>query len=302
MGVDLNAPMLSVARSLDPVPGACIRWRSGDAEDLPFLDVSFDAVLCHQGFQFFPDRAKAALEIARVLRPRGRLALSVWCGPDRNPLADALIAVLESTARPAFSRAIRWPFSVQNRREITAPIALAGLRVLMAETSRLLAYAVNAAEFLNGLLRAMPFGSELHGPAMEAVVRDTIAALGAYVRRGDCECRGKLRRSSPCGRARVFIKTGGAPNPSKDTATRALPLAVESGMSLFHPVHSRPFGLGGIAPPCRLTLPQLPGARWSSGRITRIRGRNRPLLDPDKGSPGNPGSESGVRTASSSSR
>src|SRR5712692_2755732 len=55
VGVDLNAPMLSVARSLEPVPGARISWRCGDAEDLPFLDLSFDAVLCHQGFQFFPD-------------------------------------------------------------------------------------------------------------------------------------------------------------------------------------------------------------------------------------------------------
>ena len=108
VGVDLNAPMLSVARSLDPVPGARVRWRRGDSEDLPFLDVSFDAVLCHQGFQFLPDRVKAAVEIARVLRPGGRLALSVWCGPDRNPLAAALIAVLESGGRPALSRAMRW--------------------------------------------------------------------------------------------------------------------------------------------------------------------------------------------------
>jgi SAM-dependent methyltransferase len=185
VGFDLNAPMLSVARSLDPVPGARIRWRWGNAEDLPFLDLSFDAVLCHQGFQFFPDRAKAALEIARVLRPGGRLALSVWCGPDRNPLAHALIAALESGGRPAFSRAMRWPFSVQNRCEIIAPIALAGFRVLMAEMSRLQVYAVNATAFVHGLLRAMPFGSEIRGPDMEALVRDTISSLGAYVRHGE---------------------------------------------------------------------------------------------------------------------
>ncbi len=177
--------MLSVARSLKPVPGARIRWRWGDAEDLPFLDLSFDAVLCQQGFQFFPDRVKAALEIARVLRPGGRLALSVWCGPDRNPLAAALIAVLESRGRPAFSRAMRWPFSVQNRREITAPIARAGFRVLTAEISTLRVYAVNATVFVHGLLRAMPFAGEILGPDMEALARDTISALTAYVRRGE---------------------------------------------------------------------------------------------------------------------
>lgn len=185
VGVDLNAPMLSVARSLDPVPGAHIRWRRGDAEDLPLLDVSVDAVLCHQGFQFFPDRVKAALEIARVLRPGGRLALNVWCGPDRNPLDAKLIAVLESGGRSAFSQAMRWPFSVQNRHEVIAPIVLGGFRVVTAETSRLRIYAANATAFVHGLLRAMPFGSEIRGPDMEALVRDTISGLGAYVRCGE---------------------------------------------------------------------------------------------------------------------
>ena len=184
VGVDLNAAMLSVARSLEPVPGARIRWRRGDAEDLPFPDLSFDAVLCQQGFQFFPDRVKAALEIARVLRPGGRLAVSVWCGPDWNPLAAALISVLQDS-RPEFSQAMRWPFSVQNRREITAPIARAGFRILTAKMSHLRVYAVNATAFVHGLLRAMPFAGEILGPDMEALVRDTISALRAYVRQGE---------------------------------------------------------------------------------------------------------------------
>jgi SAM-dependent methyltransferase len=59
VGLDLNAAMLEVARSLEPVAGARIRWRRGDAEELPFSDVAFDAVLCHQGFQFFRDRLNA---------------------------------------------------------------------------------------------------------------------------------------------------------------------------------------------------------------------------------------------------
>jgi len=185
VGLDLNAPMLEVARSLKPVAGARMRWRRGDVEDLPFSDLGFDAVLCHQGFQFFPDRLNAALEIARVLRPHGRLALSVWCGPDRNPLAAALIAVLRNSGREAFSRAMRWPFSVQNRREITVPITRAGFRVLTAEMSCLRICAVEATAFIRGLLRAMPFAGEIAGPETEALARDTTSALRAYVRHGE---------------------------------------------------------------------------------------------------------------------
>jgi ubiquinone/menaquinone biosynthesis C-methylase UbiE len=185
VGIDLNLAMLSVARSLKPVPGARIRWRWGDAEDLPFLGLPFDAVLCHQGFQFFPDRVKAALEIARVLRPGGLLALSVWSGPDRNPLAAALIDVLQNRRHPAFSRAMRWPFSVQSRREIAAPITRAGFRVLTSELSRLRVCAVNATAFIHGFLRAMPFAGEIHAPEMEALVRDTVSGLRGYVDQGE---------------------------------------------------------------------------------------------------------------------
>jgi hypothetical protein len=128
---------------------------------------------------------KAALEIVRVLRPGGRLALSVWRGPERNPLAAALIGVLQNCGHPAFSRAMRHPFAVENRREITAPIARAGLRLLTADTSRLRVYALNSTAFVDGFLRAMPFAGEIPEPDMQALVRETISALKPYVRQGE---------------------------------------------------------------------------------------------------------------------
>jgi SAM-dependent methyltransferase len=185
LGIDINVAMLSVARSLKPVTGARIRWLRGDAEHLPGLSPPFDAVLCHQGFQFFPDPAKAAVEIAKVLRPGGLLALSVWRGPDRNPLAAALIGVLQSGGHPALSEALRRPFSIRNRREITDPIARAGFHVLKSQLSRLRIYAVNATVFIRGFLRAMPSGDEIGKPDIEALVRDTISALRDHVHQGE---------------------------------------------------------------------------------------------------------------------
>lgn len=79
-GVDLNAEMLGVARSLPPAEGAPIEWIEGSALELPLPDAGFDAVLCQQGLQFFPDKARALREMRRVVRHGGRLALSVWGG------------------------------------------------------------------------------------------------------------------------------------------------------------------------------------------------------------------------------
>ncbi|HTE96865.1 MAG TPA: methyltransferase domain-containing protein [Bradyrhizobium sp.] len=78
VGLDLNPGMIAVAETLSPPSGARIEWLTRSALDLGFGDASFDAVLCQQGLQFFPDKLIALREMRRALRPGGRLALSVW--------------------------------------------------------------------------------------------------------------------------------------------------------------------------------------------------------------------------------
>ena len=91
-GLDLNAGMLAVARSMSPPPGATITWVEGSAVAMDLPDASFDVILCQQGFQFFPDQPAALREMRRVLVPSGRLLLSVWksAGPYNIAVADAL--------------------------------------------------------------------------------------------------------------------------------------------------------------------------------------------------------------------
>lgn len=63
---------------------------------LPFLDGSFDVVL--SGLTYVQEWNAAVKELARVLRPRGRVALSMW-GPDYHELT-LLSDALESIGRP----------------------------------------------------------------------------------------------------------------------------------------------------------------------------------------------------------
>ncbi len=56
----------------------------GDAERLPFPNDSFDAVVCECAFCTFPDKPRAAAELARVLRPGGRVGINdVTVEPDQ---------------------------------------------------------------------------------------------------------------------------------------------------------------------------------------------------------------------------
>ena len=53
-----------------------LRFEQADAEQLPFADGSFDAVMCECAFCTFPDKAQAGREFARVLRPGGLVGIS----------------------------------------------------------------------------------------------------------------------------------------------------------------------------------------------------------------------------------
>lgn len=66
-----------------------------DVCELPFPDNYFDAISCRMGFMFFPDMQLAANEMIRVLKPGGRLATSVWDGPEKNFWITATASVIK---------------------------------------------------------------------------------------------------------------------------------------------------------------------------------------------------------------
>ena len=92
---DLSPGMLDVARpSVEPA-GAVFALVDYN-EPLPFLDGSFDLVL--SGLTYVQDELAALKEVARVLRPGGRLALAMW-GPRYHELG-LLSDAVESIGRP----------------------------------------------------------------------------------------------------------------------------------------------------------------------------------------------------------
>lgn len=77
-GLDLTPELLDVARRRAAAAGVAVDWQEGDAEDLPFADGSVDVVLSTFGCMFAPRGEVVADELARVLRPGGRLGLCTW--------------------------------------------------------------------------------------------------------------------------------------------------------------------------------------------------------------------------------
>lgn len=77
-GVELGESAVAGARSAADEAGLSsrIRFHRGDAERLPLPDAIADAVICECALCMFPDKAAAAAEFARVLRPGGRAGIT----------------------------------------------------------------------------------------------------------------------------------------------------------------------------------------------------------------------------------
>jgi SAM-dependent methyltransferase len=127
VGLDLNPGMLVVARSL-PVGGAPIGWVQATAGRLPFPDGSFEVVCCQLGLQFFPDRAAALAEMARVLVGGGRLAVMVWRSIDHSPGFAVLAEALDRHVGPAAGAVMRAPFGLGEEGALRGLVAGAGFR------------------------------------------------------------------------------------------------------------------------------------------------------------------------------
>lgn len=70
--------LLACGRRRAAAEGLDVAFQLADAENLPFADASFDAVVSTFGAMFTPDQARAASELLRVCRPGGRIGLANW--------------------------------------------------------------------------------------------------------------------------------------------------------------------------------------------------------------------------------
>jgi len=113
IGVDLTPEMIAQARANAAKAGAVnVEFRLGDIETLPVKDASVDLVISNCVINLAPDKAKVFREIARVLRPGGRMAISdlvldAPLPPSVTCNADSYCACLSGAIpRPEYLQAI----------------------------------------------------------------------------------------------------------------------------------------------------------------------------------------------------
>jgi ubiquinone/menaquinone biosynthesis C-methylase UbiE len=109
IGADIAGDLLDAARVKASAEGLSIEYQIGDAEGLPFADGEFDAVVSTFGVMFATRPEVAAAELARIVRPGGRIALTTWLS-DSSVFGMFQVMKRYMAAAPPSTPAPRSPF------------------------------------------------------------------------------------------------------------------------------------------------------------------------------------------------
>lgn len=179
LGVDLSARMIDLARTLaaaDDVPNA--RFAQADAQVHPFATGEVDAVISRTGAMFFGRPDAAFANLARALRPGGRLTLLTWKAAASNEWIGAFARALAGREPPAPPIGAPGPFSLSDPDHVRDLLEGAGFADVRCEgLARPMIYgrdAGEAHEFVLGLLGWMLEGRT---PAEWAQASDALRTI-----------------------------------------------------------------------------------------------------------------------------
>ena len=173
-GGDINPGMLAVAEERSA--GLDATFHSADAQDLPFEDESFDAVICQQGLQFFPDKLGALSECLRVIKPGGQAVFCTARGLEENPLMQAQVTAFGRHFGEETTGAIRAVCGFPDPDEMRSVFESAGFGQVAVEKVVLDLEAEDGSAFVNGLMMATPVADRIAAmtPADRTTLHDDI--------------------------------------------------------------------------------------------------------------------------------
>jgi SAM-dependent methyltransferase len=177
VGLDCNDGMLSVARALE----STIHWRRGRAEELPFEDGRFDAVVCQFGLMFFEDREEALREMWRVLRPGGRLAIAVWGRLESSPGYASMVALLERLFGASIADELRAPFRLGDAATLRGQLRAAGLAEPLVDTVVGQARFPSLADWVQTDIKGWTLADRIDDAQLALLVREAEVALRSFV-------------------------------------------------------------------------------------------------------------------------
>ncbi len=175
-GLDLNEAMLTVARRVRPD----IEYTQGDVAKIPFPDASYDVVTCSMALMFFPDRERAVVEMARVTKDGGTLAIVVPSALDAQPVWGPFVDIAVRHAGTEAASLLGTYWSCGKLAELHELFVRAGLDIAMSDTRLGTARFPSIDALVATEVQSTPLGQRISQDVYERILSDTREALDPF--------------------------------------------------------------------------------------------------------------------------
>lgn len=182
-GVDINAEMLRQAREL--ATGLDINWIESDVCNTGLPPNSFNAIICQHGYHYFPDKPAALTEFRNLMKPKGRLAFSIWDG--HSPYTAAVCDAVERFISPDVANAQRGQRKTPSAEALHQQTKAAGFSDVRVLRQELEIEVPHPQEFIPLHLGSMPIASAfqaLSDGQKQALIDQVTDVLKNHLRAG----------------------------------------------------------------------------------------------------------------------
>lgn len=196
VGIDLSERMVEVATRLAKerrIPN--VEFRVMDAEQMDFPENTFDLVTSRFGFQIFTNPEAVAKKTYRVLKPKGRIGVTVWSTAEKAAAIHAVVGPMLEFAEPDESGYLPTPYELGGPGEMAKLLEDAGFHD-PTETRRTHTMAFrDEDEYIEIIVNGTPLGHSIREedpPVQKKILQKTRDNLRKWkTRKGidiPCEC------------------------------------------------------------------------------------------------------------------
>lgn len=175
-GIDATEPLIALAKERNDA----ITFLTGEMEELPFTDDSFDVVCGFNSFQYAASVKNALTEARRILKPGGKLTAMIWGNKEDCEAASYLKAV--AALLPPPPPGAPGPFALSENQLLENTLQQAGFKILESNDIDSVWDYPTADIALKGLIAAGPVARAIDHSGLEKVYETVTAAIQPYIK------------------------------------------------------------------------------------------------------------------------
>ncbi|MDP9076981.1 MAG: class I SAM-dependent methyltransferase [Bacteroidota bacterium] len=175
-GIDASQALIEKAQQR----GTTAKFTTGEMEELPFADHTFDVVVGFNSFQYAANINNAFSEVCRVLKPGGKLVVMIWGNKEDCEAASNLAAI--GSLLPPPPPGAPGPFALSENQLLEKTLEAIGFKILSNEDISTVWDYPNTSIALKGLLSSGPAARAIANSGLEKVQETVMKSFEPYIR------------------------------------------------------------------------------------------------------------------------